>query len=144
MNSIKFSADMNKTGFPFIEVTEGTLKGACFLVDSGSNNNLLFNSLPKEMRRGIQVEDTRSSLSGIDGQGEPANTAKGRISFFGAEKEISFLLTKKPTAVIGMQKQFGFRIDGLIGNDYMLPNRWVIDLYAKEIVVRQRLILDCA
>lgn len=114
------------------------------MVDSGSNSNLLFNSLPKDMRRGIQVEDTRSSLSGIGGQGATAHTAKGRISFFGVENKISFLLTPKPAAVIDMQKQLGFRIDGLIGNDYMVPNRWIIDLYAQEIVVRQRLILDCA
>jgi len=144
MSNIKFSADINETGFPFITVTEGTFKGLCFLLDTGSENNILFKSAYKCVKKGMTLTNKQSTLMGIEGKENIVSIARANISFCGIEHHTSFLLVDAPDTVKGMFDKKGLTMAGIIGIDFMLAHRWVIDIAAQEVIIRPQLILDCA
>ena len=43
-----------------------------------------------------------------------------------------------------MTEELGFPFCGIIGNDFMVPNRWMLDLFAQEVVIKPTFILDVA
>lgn len=144
MNSIKFCADINKTGVPFINVTEGVFKGLSFLLDTGSDSNILFESACKCIKNSLSLTNRQSSIIGIGGGKEIVPIVQANIFFCGMEHHTSFLLLNAPDTVKGMANKIGFTMAGIIGIKFMLANRWVIDLAAQEVTIRPRLILDCA
>ena len=42
MGKIKFYKDVTKVELPFILIQEGTFKGVVMLIDTGSNNNIVW------------------------------------------------------------------------------------------------------
>lgn len=144
MSSIKFSADINETGLPFITVTEGVFKGLCFLLDTGSDENILFKSECKCVKKDLTITNKHSSLMGIEGKENIVSIVRANISFCGIEHHTSFLLVDAPDTVNSMVDKIGLTMAGIIGINFMLANRWVIDLVAQEVTIRPRLILDCA
>lgn len=144
MDNIKFSADINKTLLPFVTVTEGTFKGCCFLLDTGSNKNILFSPTYERVKAQMVVTNERNALSGIEGKTSIASTYQANISFCGVEHKAAFLLVETNYTIKSMEKHFGFSIAGIIGITFMFAHRWIIDFVAQEVKIRPALILDCA
>jgi len=144
MNSIKFCADIRKTSLPFVTVSEGTFKDFCFLLDTGSNENILFKPTYQYVKSQMYLTNLQSSVSGIGGGESSVPIAQASISFCGVEHKTSFLLLDANDTVKGIASGLGVQMAGIIGIKFMLAHRWIIDIVAQEVRIRPMLILDCA
>lgn len=144
MRTIKFCTDINTTRLPFIKVEDGIFKGASFLLDSGSTESVLFLSAYRNYKDHIQLSNYQTNILGITGNKENVRIARSQICFCNVVYDINFLLVNSQDIVVRMTKKLGFPFCGIIGNDFMVPNRWMLDLSAQEVVIRPRLILDAA
>ena len=144
MSTIKFCADIKKTRLPFIKVEEGIFKGACFLLDSGCTESILFVSAYDVFKCHVQLSNQKRSILGISGNKDSARMAKSQIHFCNVDYDINFLLVDSQEIVVNMTEELGFPFCGIIGNDFMVPNRWMLDLFAQEVVIKPTFILDVA
>lgn len=132
---INFYADASQLGMPFILITEGEFAGLVFLIDTGSNDNIIFGYTHKELKdKLVDIEGT-SSLYGIDGKEIIASHTSGKFSFCGKEHEMVFLVREDDEAAMLLSKDMGFPITGIIGTKFMVEHGWMIDFTHQEIVI---------
>ena len=69
MGKIRFYADASKVGLPFIEIKdEGDNDGSIWLVDTGSNDNILFGYIYRQVKDAMTPVEGNYNLYGIDGK----------------------------------------------------------------------------
>ena len=135
MCKIRFYADVTKVELPFIRIEEGLLKGMILLVDTGSNNNILFGYVYNKIKDRLQPVEGIQELYGIDGKVTQLNIAKGIVSFCGVEYEMHFLIREDDEAATALSKDMGFPVCGIIGTNFMAEHDWIIDYGKQEITI---------
>lgn len=143
MKTIKFAADIKKTEFPFVTVTDGAFSGLSFMLDTGSNNNVLFDEGYRRVKDHLKMTGMWTDLGGLGGT-RRVPVAEGHIVFAGQDHRVHFVLGGKCDIATAMQRQTGLVFAGIMGTKFMIANRWTIDLTAQEVHVRPLIILPCA
>ena len=133
--SIRFFADATIIGLPFIRVAEGDFEGLVFLIDTGSNDNIMFGYAHKALKNLFVAVEGISSLYGIDGKKTDVSHTRGMFSFCGKEYDIRFLVREDDTAFIQLSNDVGFPVSGIIGTKFMVEHGWVLDFAHQEIVI---------
>lgn len=135
MRKMKFYADVTKVGMPFICVNEGGFQNAVFIIDTGSNNNVLFRYVYEQAKDQLEEAEGEYTIIGIDGIPKEVKVLKGYVPFCGKEYEMTFLVRDDDDAGIELSKEMGFTIIGLIGSLFMAEHRWMIDFSNQEVII---------
>lgn len=133
MKKINFYADVTEVGFPFIRINEGKFKGVVLLIDTGSNDNMLFGYAYKQAKNLLEPVDGVRYLTGIEGIQSKLILTKGTLSFCGKEYSMTFMVRDEDSAGTMLSEELGFPIAGMIGTKFMVEHGWVID-YAKQAI----------
>ena len=130
-----FFADAVELGLPFIRVAEGCFKGLVFLIDTGSNDNIMFGYAHKELKDQLVDVEGTSFLYGIDGKKTDVSHTSGKFTFCGKEHEMEFLVRGDDDAAMQLCKDMGFPITGIIGTKFMVEHGWMIDFAKQEVII---------
>ncbi len=134
MGKIKFYADVSKVGLPFIEIKdEGEDAGSIWLVDTGSNDNVLFGYIYRQVKDKMIPVEGDYGLYGIDGKKTEMIKVKTTLTICKKDYDISFLVRDDDEAVKRLSNDMGFPIFGIIGTLFMAEHGWVIDFARQEI-----------
>lgn len=133
--TIRFYSDVNESGMPFIKVREGDFKDVVFLLDTGSNYNVLFGHAYEHLKASLTKMDCQSDSFGIEGNVTSLPNVGGKLSICGKEYTTIFDVREDNTAIFILSKQVGFTISGIIGTQFMAEHDWTIDFKRQEIVI---------
>ena len=134
MGKIKFYADVSKVGLPFIEIKdEGEDAGSIWLVDTGSNDNVLFGYIYRQVKDKMIPVEGDYGLYGIDGKKTEMIKVKTTLTICKKDYDISFLVRDDDEAVKRLSNDMGFPIFGIIGTLFMAEHNWVVDFAKQEI-----------
>lgn len=136
MDKINFYADTTKVGMPFIKIKEGDLEGSIFLLDTGSNNSLMFGYAYEQVKQRMHKIDCCTTHWGIEGKPMQVSSVGGKLTFDGQDYDMSFLLLEDDIAGKMLSEELGFTIAGIIGTAFMSEHDWVIDFSKQEVQVR--------
>ena len=120
-----FSFSMNKTGLPLIAVSIYN-KNICLLIDSGSTMNLLDKRVYEYFKDEISVISS-SELIGIDGIKQYTERVKLNFTFEDTEYNTHFNLFDTSLAFNQVEKDSDIQIHGILGNEFLVENEWIID-----------------
>ena len=135
MGKIHFFADATKTGLPFIRIMEGKFEGLIMMVDTGSNDNLMFGYAYNQLSDMLQPVEGKSPLYGIDGEVTEMKRTSATLSFCGTEHDMMFLVREDDKAFMRLSKEMGFPVAGIIGTRFMVEHDWMINFGNQEVVI---------
>jgi len=123
--SFPLSHGLVKTGLPLI-VIEINQQNLCFLLDTGSNKNLIDQRVYEFFKEQFETVGN-SSIFGLDGN--KADTPIIKLDFI--FESISF---STKFSVFDLEKSFGtieketdIQIHGILGNEFFIENGWILD-----------------
>lgn len=133
MGKITFYTDVFNSSTPFIRIEEGDFKGKIFLIDTGSSNNMLFDSTYQQMKGSLALEDGTIQQIGIEGNyREISHLESGNITICGRDFGMVFLIVEDKIAK-ALEEDLGFAVCGIIGTPFMAEHDWKIDFAKQEI-----------
>lgn len=135
MKTMRFYTDATKAGLPFVQMQVDESKGIIMLIDTGSNNNIIFGYAYEQLKDRLKDAEEKSYLYGIDGNKSALNIVKGQFSICGKESEMFFLLREDDEAGNMLSQEMGFPIAGIIGTNFMIEHGWKIDFARQEIII---------
>ncbi|MBC5621673.1 MULTISPECIES: hypothetical protein [Butyricimonas] len=124
--SFPITLGLQKAGLPLI-LTSGKLKNLCFLIDTGSTHNILFDFVYNHFRDEFKLLDDTQSLMGIEGQYRETPTIEATFNFEGKDYTSTFSVLDASEAIKQVQEETGIQIHGVLGIKFLLENKWIID-----------------
>lgn len=122
---------LKKIGLPLI-VVEINQQNLCFLLDTGSNRNLIDQRVYEFFKE--QVETVGSStILGLEGNRLDTPVIKLSFNFENHSYSTNFNVFDSTNAFGAIEKESDIQIHGIIGNEFFIENEWVID-FEKFIV----------
>ncbi len=133
MGKIRFYKNVFDVEMPFIRIEEGEFKDKIFLIDTGSCNNMLFESTYQQMKDSLTPQEGTIQQIGIDGQwNEVSHIEKGKLKICGKDYSMTFLI-KNDQVAKKLEADLGFLFCGIIGTPFMAEHNWKIDFAKQEI-----------
>lgn len=130
---------LQKTGLPLI-VTSGKLKNLCFLIDTGSNNNILFSYVYEHLKDEFKMLDSTCRTMGIEGHYKETPVIEATFNFEGTDYTSTFSVLDATEAIAQVQEETGVQIHGVLGTQFFIENKWIIDLDRLEIYTRKEVL----
>ena len=128
------SYGLDKTKLPIIPVeVEG--KYLCFIIDTGSTCSLIDNNVV-EYFENIITPVGEYNVSGIDGTKHKVDVVTLPFSFEGQSYRPNFCVKPLLEAFKDIETESGIQVYGLLGTDFLMENRWIIDLDKLQIIQR--------
>ena len=126
---------LSKTGLPLIAVEmEGN--NICFLVDTGATLNLLdkrvYEHINKNKGQESKSVDTVANF-GIEGVETKAPRAELNFEFENGLFKTKFTIFDTSTAFNKVEEESGIQIHGILGNEFLLENEWIINYETLKI-----------
>lgn len=130
--TVKFYIDVEQTCLPFIKVGIDDTRSVIMLVDSGSQDCMIFDYLFREAKElFIKTEDS-TLMHGIGGCTETPYVV-GKLHIAGREFLSQFSVASSEVGQ-SLGETVGFPVGGLIGTKFMLEYGWIID-YSKQAIL---------
>jgi len=127
--SLKYG--LQKTGLPLI-VVEINQQNLCFLLDTGSNKNLIDQKVYEFFKE--QVETIGSStILGLEGNKQDSTIIKLSFNFENHSYSTNFNVFDSTNAFGAIEKESDIQIHGILGNEFFIENEWILD-FEKLIV----------
>lgn len=123
---------LQKTGLPLI-ISSGKLKNLCFLIDTGSTHNILFDYVYEIFKEEFKVLGDTQNIMGIEGEFKEAQIIEATFNFEGKDYTSTFSVFNATNAVIQVQEETGVQIHGILGIRFLIENKWVLD-FDKNII----------
>ena len=117
---------LQKVGLPLI-LTSGKLKNLCFLIDTGSTHNVIFDFVFDFYKDEFTLIDENKSIMGIEGKLTETLTIEATFNFEEKDYTSTFSVLNASEAVKQIENETRIQIHGIIGIEFLLENRWVID-----------------
>lgn len=117
---------LQKAGLPLI-LTSGKLKNLCFLIDTGSTHNSLFDFVYNHFKEEFKILEGTQSLMGIEGQYKETPIIEATFNFEGKDYTSTFSVLDASEAIKQVQEETGIQIHGILGTQFLLENNWIID-----------------
>jgi len=129
---------LSKTGLPLIAIEmEGN--NLCFLMDTGATLNLLdkrvYEHFSKDQMKEPKPVDTITNF-GIDGIETKAPRVEQIFKFENGLFKTKFTIFDTSTAFNKVEEESGIQIHGILGNEFLLENEWILD-YQKLAIYNQ-------
>lgn len=117
---------LQKVGLPLI-LTSGKLKNICFLIDTGATHNCLFDFVYEHFKEEFKLLEDSSGVMGIEGHYKECPTIKATFNFEEKDYTSVFVVLDASDAVKQVQKESGIQIHGVLGIQFLIENKWIID-----------------
>lgn len=136
-NELKFglSYGLKKTGLPLIAV-EINQQNLCFLLDTGSNKNLIDQRVYEFFKEQVETVGS-SSIFGLDGNKIETPIIKLSFNFENSSYSTKFSVFELEKSFEAIEKESDIQIHGILGNEFFIENGWVID-FEKLIVYSEK------
>lgn len=133
-NKLEFpiSFGLQKTGLPLI-ITSGKLKNLCFLIDTGSTHNILFSYVYEHFSDEFKILNNTQNIMGIEGEYKETLIIEGTFNFEGKDYTSTFSVFNATNAVVQVEEETGVQIHGILGIQFLIENKWVIN-FDKNII----------
>lgn len=116
---------LNNTGLPIILVDiKG--KNLCFILDTGSTCSLI-DSTVVEYFKDIVEPVGDYYISGIEGTKHKVDMVALPFTFEGQVYKPKFCVRPLLDTFKGIEDESGIQVHGLLGTDFLLENKWVIN-----------------
>jgi hypothetical protein len=125
------SYGLKKIGLPLI-VVEINQQNLCFLLDTGSNRNLIDQRVYEFFKEQVETVGS-SSILGLEGNRQDTPVIKLSFNFENHSYSTNFNVFDSTNAFGAIEKESDIQIHGIIGNEFFIENEWVID-FEKLIV----------
>lgn len=130
--TIKFYIDVEQTNLPFIKVGIDETRSVIMLIDTGSQDCVLFNYLFQEAKELFIQTENSTVMHGIGGSTKVPYVV-GKLHIAGREFLSQFSVAGSEVGQ-SLGEAVGFPVGGLIGTKFMLEYGWVID-YGKQAIL---------
>jgi len=127
--SLKYG--LTKSNLPLIPI-EIQNKSLCFLLDTGSNINMIDTAVYEHFKD-IAEPTGEFSHFGIEGNKEQAITVKLPFQFEGQTYFTVFSVVNLDNAFSKVYEESGIPIHGLLGNKFFIEHKWVLDFDKLEL-----------
>lgn len=117
---------LQKTGLPLI-MTSGRLKNICFLIDTGATHNILFKFVYEHFKKEFKVLEGKQSIMGIEGHYKESPIIEATFNFEGTDYTSTFSVVDASDAVAQIQEETDIQIHGVLGTQFLLENKWIVD-----------------
>lgn len=117
---------LQKTGLPLI-LTSGKLKNICFLIDTGSTHNILFDFVYEHFKDEFKLLNCTCRTMGIEGHYKETPVIEATFNFEGIDYTSTFSVLDATDAIAQVQKETGIQIHGVLGIKFLIENKWIID-----------------
>ena len=121
---------LQKTGLPLI--ISGT-HNLCFLIDTGATHNVIFDYVYEHFKEKFKRLDGNQSIMGIEGNYQETPIIEATFNFEGVDYTSSFSVLEASDAMQQVQKETGIQIHGILGVQFLLENKWILDFKNKII-----------
>lgn len=134
-NSLEFplSFGLQKTGLPLIISSTHNL---CFLLDTGATHNVIFNYVYEHFKEEFKRLDKNQFIMGIEGNYQETPIVEATFNFEGVDYTSSFSVLEASDAMQQVQKETGIQIHGILGVQFLLENKWILDFKKLTITVK--------
>ena len=127
---------LQKTGLPLI-ITSGKLKNLCFLIDTGATNNILFTYVYEHFKDEFRVLEDKQRIMGIEGEYKETPVIEAIFNFEGVDYTSTFSVFDATDAIAQVQKETGVQIHGVLGIQFLVENKWIVDFDKLEICTKK-------
>lgn len=133
-NRFSFSIEygLEKTGLPLI-LTSGKLKNICFMIDTGSTHNFLFDFVYNHFKDEFNILNNTQLLMGIEGHYKETPIIEATFNFEGTDYTSTFSVLEANEAISQVQDETGVQIHGVLGVQFLIENKWIIDFNKQEL-----------
>ena len=114
-------------------ITSGKLKNVCFLIDTGSTHNILFSYLYEHFSDEFKILNNTQNIMGIEGEYKETPIIEGTFNFEGKDYTSTFSVFNATNAVVQVEEETGVQIHGILGIQFLIENKWVIN-FDKNII----------
>ena len=127
------SLGLQKAGLPLIISENNNL---CFLLDTGATHNVIFNYVYEHFKKEFKRLDGNQSIMGIEGIYQETPIIEATFNFEGVDYTSSFSVLEASDAMQQVQKETGIQIHGILGVQFLLENKWILDFKKLTITVK--------
>lgn len=117
---------LEKAGFPLILTTDNP-KNLCFLIDTGSTNDVIFDFVYKHFKDYFTHTTDSQNIMGIDGSLQPTIIVNAALRFDDLSYKAPFVVLEANDAITQVQAETGIQIHGVLGTPFLLKNKCLID-----------------
>ena len=123
---------LEKTGLPLI-LTSGKLKNICFLIDTGSTHNSLFDFVYNHFKDEFKLLEGTYRTMGIEGHYKETPIIEATFNFEGTDYTSTFSVLEANEAISQVQDETGVQVHGVLGVQFLIENTWIVDFEKLEI-----------
>ena len=121
---ISLQVSIFKVGLPLL-IVKAQAKNLCFLLDTGSNINVLDKRVAEFFR--LPAGSTQHRQFGIDGTLQITDVVKLTFSLEEREYKADFSVMDLSSAFGKVEEESDIQIHGLLGCSFMEQQKWVLD-----------------
>ena len=119
------SHGLQLTNLPLIAVKVAN-KNLCFILDTGSTCRLIDSNVVEYFKDIVEpIGDY--CISGIDGTKHKVDVVILPVNFEGYTYETKFCVQPLSDAFKEIEEDSGIQVHGLLGTDFLIENKWIID-----------------
>jgi hypothetical protein len=132
--SFSLNYGLQKAGLPLIPVQAGKYDLCFFILDIGTTLSLLDSSITDKLETAIIMSHKKSFLEGVDGKYIEAEET-GALSFIIGEQlfTLTFVCESLFKRLISIELNCDMLLHGIVGNDFLVKNKWIIDYGQMEV-----------
>ncbi|WP_419026956.1 hypothetical protein [Culturomica massiliensis] len=123
---------LEKVDLPLI-LTSGKLKNLCFLIDTGSTHNSLFDFVYNHFKDEFKLLEGTYRTMGIEGHYKETPIIEATLNFEGIDYTSTFSVLDASEAIKQVQDETGVQIHGVLGVQFLIENKWIVDFEKLEI-----------
>ena len=122
---------LTNLGLPLVAV-EINQQNLCFLLDTGSNKNLLDQKVYEYFNESVEVLG-ESSIIGLEGNVKATPTIRLRFNFENQTFTTNFNVFDSSAAFGAIERESDIQIHGILGNEFFIENEWIIDFEKQQV-----------
>ena len=128
---------LEKAGLPLILTTDNP-KNLCFLIDTGSTNDVIFDFVYKHFKDYFTLTADSQSIMGIDGSLKPTIIINADLQFDDLRYKAPFAVLEANDAITQVQAETGIQIHGVLGIPFLMENKCLIDF--NKLIIKTSLL----
>lgn len=128
---------LQKAYMPLV-VTHGKVEALCFLIDTGATHNVLFSHVYEGLKEELGDEFTevfkktieeKQHIMGIEGSRTETPIVEATFNIEGIDYTSTFCIfdDSNTNAMEQVQEETGIQIHGILGIQFLIENKWVLD-----------------
>ena len=124
---------LKKASLPLKATSGQKLKNLCFLIDTGSDSNIIFDFVYHHYKDEFALLPLQQKIMGIEGHYTTNPIIEGTLNIGGTDYTSRFIVLNASDAVKNVQDEFGIQIHGILGIEFLIKNKWIIDFEKLEV-----------